>query len=355
MKRMKKRVPVRKSLSISKLKIGVLMGGLSSEREVSLRSGRAIANSLERLGFRVERIDLRPEAHRPGLQEKEFLKNQRLKPVVPHLLSEFLRKRRFDCLFLALHGGIGENGAIQGFLEVMGIPYTGSGIMASSLAMDKLFSKRLFRSAGLNVADFMIIDGGYGGPQKNQEIFGGAIDEKEIVNRLGLPLVVKPVQEGSSVGVSIVEAPSELSGAIAEAKKYGQCIVEKYIKGKEIHVGVLGDRAIGAVEVRPKERFYSYKAKYTPGMTEYIIPPEMPEAMLQRALQAGLLAHRALGCRGATRVDLIITDRGEPFVLEVNTIPGMTETSLLPKIAASAGISFDDLVKEILFDALKKA
>lgn len=337
---MKKRVPVSKSLSISKLKIGVLMGGLSSEREISLRSGRAIANSLERLGFRVERIDLRPEAHRLGPQERELLKNQRLKPVVPHLLSEFLRKKRFDCLFLALHGGIGENGAIQGFLEVMGIPYTGSGIMASSLAMDKLTSKRLFKSAGLNVADFMIIDDRY--------------DEKEIVNRLGLPLVVKPTEEGSSVGVSIVEAASELSGAIAEAKRYGQCIVEKYIKGKEIHVGVLGDRAIGAVEVRPKERFYSYKAKYTPGMTEYIIPPEIPEAMLQRALQAGLLAHRALGCRGATRVDLIITDRGEPFVLEVNTIPGMTETSLLPKIAASVGISFDDLVKEILFDALKK-
>ncbi len=331
----------RKGLSVSKLKIGVLMGGLSSEREVSLRSGRAIANSLERLGFRVERIDLRPEAYKPAPQEKDFLKTLKVKPVVPSMLSEFLKKGRFDCLFLALHGGIGENGAIQGFLEVMGIPYTGSGIMASSLAMDKLTSKRLFKSAGLNVADFMLIDEEY--------------DEKEIVNRLGLPLVVKPVQEGSSVGVSIIEAPLELSGAIAEAKKYGQCIVERYIKGKEIHVGILGDRAIGAVEVRPKERFYSYKAKYTPGMTEYIIPPEIPEAILQRALQTGLLAHRALGCRGATRVDLIITDRGEPFVLEVNTIPGMTETSLLPKIAGSAGISFDDLVKEILFDALKKA
>ncbi|MFN3739128.1 MAG: D-alanine--D-alanine ligase [Thermodesulfovibrionales bacterium] len=345
----------RKRSSSSKLKIGVLMGGLSSEREVSLRSGRAIANSLERLGFRVERIDLRPEVYSPGLEEKKLIKTLKLKPVIPSTLSGFLRKRRFDCLFLALHGGIGENGAIQGFLEVMGIPYTGSGIMASSLAMDKLISKRLFKSAGLNVADFMIIDEGYTESPENQKIFEGAIDEREIVNRLGLPLVVKPVHEGSSVGVSIVEAPSELAEAIAEAKKYGQCIVERYIKGKEIHVGVLGDRAIGAVEVRPRERFYSYKAKYTPGMTDYIIPPEIPEAMLQRVLQTGLLAHRALGCRGATRVDLIITDRGEPFVLEVNTIPGMTETSLLPKIAASAGISFDDLVKEILFDALKKA
>ncbi|MCX7793358.1 MAG: D-alanine--D-alanine ligase [Thermodesulfovibrionales bacterium] len=325
-----------------RLKIGVLMGGLSSEREVSLRSGRAIADALERLGFKVSRIDLRQKGHRPGPQEREVLKNQKIKAITAGGLSEYLKKERFDCIFLALHGGIGENGAIQGFLEVLGIPYTGSGIKASSLAMDKLASKRLFTAHGLSVPEFMIIE--------KKEI----PDEKEIIKRFGLPLVVKPVHEGSSVGVTVVDRPEELVHAIKVAKEYGECLIEEYIKGKEVHVGILKNRAIGAVEVRPKERFYSYRAKYTQGMTEYIIPPDIPQDRLQRALDTGLLAHRALDCSGATRVDLIITDKGETYVLEVNTIPGMTETSLLPKIARSAGITFEELVKEILFDALQK-
>lgn len=330
------------SIKHKRLRIGVLMGGLSSEREVSLRSGRAIASGLERLGFKVSRIDLRPKGYRPSPEEKEVLKAQKIKALNPSSLSEYLKKERFDCIFLALHGGIGENGAIQGFLEVLGIPYTGSGIMASSLAMDKLASKRLFMAYGLRVPEFMVIES------------SAVPDEEEVLKRFGLPLVVKPVHEGSSVGVSVVDRPEDLSQAIEIAKRYGDCLIERYIKGREIHVGVLKNRAIGAVEVRPKERFYSYRAKYTQGLTEYIIPPEIPQELFDKALETGLLAHKALGCRGATRVDLIIADSGEPYVLEVNTIPGMTETSLLPKIARSAGISFEELVKEILFDALKK-
>lgn len=325
-----------------RLKIGVLMGGLSSERPVSLRSGRAIANGLERLGFEVSRIDLRPKGHILSPEEKEVLKVQKIKALTPGNLSEYLKKERFDCIFLALHGGIGENGAIQGFLEVMGIPYTGSGIMASSLAMDKVASKRLFMASGLRVAEFMVIE--------RSEV----PDQEEVLKRFGLPLVVKPVREGSSVGVTVVDRAEDLSQAIELAKRYGDCLIERYIEGKEIHVGILKNRAIGAVEVRPKERFYSYRAKYTQGLTEYIIPPEIPENIFNNVLETGLLAHKALGCRGATRVDLIITEEGVPYVLEVNTIPGMTETSLLPKIASSAGISFEKLVREILFDALKK-
>jgi len=323
-----------------KFRIAVLMGGLSSERTISLKSGKAIAQSLERQGFDIIRIDLRPENYQLTPEEDSILGGLEIKPIRPFELSEFLRKEGINCVFLALHGGIGENGAIQGFLEVLGIPYTGSGIMASALGMDKVISKRLFMAEGLHVPDFMVIE--------------GTFNEKEILKRFGLPLVVKPVHEGSSIGVSIVDREEGLTEAIEIAMKYGPCIIEKYIKGKEIHVGVLRDRAIGAVEVRPHERFYSYRAKYTPGMTEYIIPPEIPHLFLQRALEAGLRAHRVLGCKGASRVDLIVNDRGEVFVLEVNTIPGMTETSLLPKIANSQGISFDNLVMEILRDAFKE-
>jgi D-alanine-D-alanine ligase len=325
---------------IKGLKICILMGGLSSERQVSLRSGRAIADSLERQGFNVLRADLRPKGYRLKAEERVVLGKAKIKAVQPSRLSELLRRERIDCVFLALHGGIGENGAIQGLLEVLGIPYTGSGIMASSLAMDKLTSKRLFQSAGLRVPDFIVLDKEF--------------KEKEIIDRFGLPLVVKPIHEGSSVGVSIVESESELLPAIAEASRYGQCLIERYISGKEVHVGILGRRAIGAVEVRPRERFYSYKAKYTPGMTEYIIPPEIPHPLLEKALESGLKAHQALGCRGASRVDLIVRETGDIYVLEVNTIPGMTETSLLPKIANSAGIGFDQLVMEILRDATEK-
>jgi len=328
------------SSEIKGLKICVLMGGLSSERQVSLRSGRAIADSLERQGFHVLKVDLRPKGYRLKAEERVFLGKAKIKKVQPLRLSELLRRERIDCVFLALHGGIGENGAIQGLLEVLGIPYTGSGIMASSVAMDKLTSKILFQSAGLRVPDFIVLDKEY--------------KEEEIIDRFGLPLVVKPVHEGSSIGVSIVERASDLVPAIAEASRYGQCLIERYISGKEIHVGVLGRRAIGAVEVRPHERFYSYKAKYTPGMTEYIIPPEIPHPLLEKALDAGLKAHQILGCRGASRIDLIVRDTGDIYVLEVNTIPGMTETSLLPKIANSAGIGFDQLVMEILRDAIKK-
>ncbi len=332
------------------MKIGVLMGGLSSEREVSLRSGRAVAGSLRRMGFDVVGIDLRAEKPEIIGQDADPV------PVTPQGLADFLLKNRIDCVFIALHGGMGENGAIQGFLEVLGIPYTGSGIMASSLAMDKLISKRLFLSAGLMVPEYILLspeEGRESSLSTGSEVTAGDAKGmiREILEKIGLPLVVKPVREGSSVGVSVVDRESDILKALKEGMRYGACLVERYIEGKEVHVGIVKNRAIGAVEVRPKERFYSYRAKYTQGMTDYIIPPDLPEGFLEKALQAGLTAHRSLGCRGATRVDLIVTSKGDVYVLEVNTIPGMTETSLLPKIAASSGLSFDDLVREILSEA----
>lgn len=297
------------------MKVGVIAGGMSSEREVSLRSGKAIYNALKELGYDVVFIDADNQVY-------EKIKNEKI-----------------DVAFLALHGGWGENGAIQGMLEVIGIPYTGSNVLASALAMDKEFSKKVFIYHGIPVPDFKVLT------KKDFETAPLEFD---------FPCVVKPAKEGSSIGVSIVRRQEEIKTALTEAFKYGQrVIVEKYIEGKEIHIGVLGDRALGGVEVRPKKAFYDYEAKYTKGLTEYILPPEIDKQLYERLKELGEKAHKVLGCSGATRVDMLVDKEGNPYVIEVNTIPGMTETSLLPMIASMAGYDFKALVKEILNLALK--
>ena len=291
------------------LRIAVLMGGTSAEREISLKSGVAVSRALRELGHDVVDIDAGKD------------------------LCTRLMKETVELAFIALHGGSGEDGSVQGMLEVMGMPYTGSGVRASAMAMDKLVSKALFERAGLNVPEFEVITG------TDQAL------------SLDLPVVVKPVNEGSSIGVSIVREPAELEPALDAALRYGYALVESYLQGKEIQIGVLGDRALGGVEVRPSKEFYDYEAKYTAGMTEYILPPELDKESYGRAMEAGLKAHMALGCSGATRVDLIEVD-GEFYALEVNTIPGMTETSLLPKIAGLAGLDFKALINEIVKTAV---
>lgn len=298
-------------------KIGVLLGGLSSEREVSLASGNAIMKALAEKGYRPVAID------------------------VDRDVAETIKARGVEVAFNALHGKFGEDGAIQGLLEVMGIPYTGSGILASALGMNKIASKRLFRSQGLLVGPFEIV------------ARGNANLADAVVARLGLPVVVKPSAEGSSVGVSLVHTKEEAGPALEAAFRYGpELLIEKFIKGKEVQVGVLGDRALGAIEIVPKRAFYDYAAKYEPGMSDHFFPARIPEDVYQRTLAAGLAAHRALGCRGYSRVDFIIDDDGDPYILEVNTLPGMTATSLLPDIARGVGISFPDLVEDILRLAL---
>ena len=301
------------------MKVGVIAGGISSEREVSLRSGQAVFNALKELGYNVVFIDA----------DRELCKK--------------IKVEKIDVAFIVLHGGWGENGGIQGMLEVMGISYTGSGVLASALAMDKEATKKIFLYHGIPVPPFRVI--------YKQEYLSSAFVFKDV----SLPCVVKPAQEGSSVGVSVVKNETELKFAFEEAFKYGErAIVEKFIEGKEIHIGVLGDRVLGGVEVRPKKRFYDYEAKYTKGLTEYILPPEIDSDLYEKLKTLGLKAHKVLGCKGGTRVDMIVDGDGNPYVLEVNTIPGMTETSLLPKIASLAGYDFKSLVKEILELALKE-
>lgn len=297
---------------ITTRKIGVLMGGTSREREVSLKSGSAVLGALLALGLDAVAVDAGAEL--PGV----------------------LSRDKIEAAFITLHGRPGENGAVQGLLEVMGIPYTGSGVLASALAMDKEAAKKIFLYHGLTVPDFRVF-----GP--------GEVSEQ---GEMDFPLVVKPACEGSSIGVSIARDVGGLKEALDAAFDMDdRVVVEKYIEGKEVNIGVMGGRALGGVEVRPSLEFYSYKAKYTGGLTEYILPPEISGESLGRASADAVTAHTALGCRGATRVDFIVDPDGAPHLLEVNTIPGMTETSLLPKIAAQAGMGFKALVGEILEEA----
>ncbi|MBI5140815.1 MAG: D-alanine--D-alanine ligase [Nitrospirae bacterium] len=289
------------------------MGGESAEREVSLASGRGIADELARIGYTVVEIDAGRD------------------------LAARVTEAEIDLAFIALHGGAGENGAVQGMFEVMGMPYTGSGILASAAAMDKAASKILFARAGLRVPGHVVVD------KDSAEAFSA--------DSIGFPLpyVVKPAAEGSSIGVCIVNSEPELQAALADAFRYGsRALVEEYVKGKEIQIGVLRNRTLGGVEVRPKKAFYDYECKYTKGMTEYILPPEIPDDVLERLKDAALRAHRALGCSVYSRVDFLVDSTGREYVLEVNTLPGMTPTSLMPKIAALAGMSFGMLLEEII-------
>jgi D-alanine-D-alanine ligase len=303
---------------VTNKKIGVLMGGQSSEREVSLNTGRAILNALLEKGYNAAAVDVGRD------------------------VSEQMRIAGIEAAFNGLHGKYGEDGAIQGLLEVAGIPYTGSGILASAVGMNKIVSKTVFKAHGLLVGPYLAVEAG----------------KRELLNEapsiLAYPLVVKPCSEGSSVGVSLVHRHEELRPAADLAFTYDrEILLEKRIFGKEVQVGILGDRALGAIEIVPKESpFYDYDAKYKEGGSEHFFPARLPPDVYERVLEAGLAAHRALGCRGYSRVDFIVDEAGAPWILEVNTLPGMTDTSLLPEIAKGAGISFPDLVEEILRLAL---
>ena len=294
-------------------KIGVLLGGLSSEREVSLASGNAILKALKEKGYHPVAIDVSKD------------------------IAQKIHEAGIEIAFIALHGRFGEDGAIQGLLEVMGIPYTGSGILASAIGMNKSVSKQVFRAHGLLVGPYEIF---YAGDRHSIE---------QILDTIRFPAVIKPHAEGSSVGVSLVFKKEDVAPAVELAFRYGnEILIEKFIKGKEVQVGILGNRALGAIEIVPKRAFYDYEAKYEAGMSDHFFPARIPEAIYKRTLEAGLAAHRSIGCRGYSRVDFIIDETGLPYILEVNTLPGMTSTSLLPEIAKGVGISFPDLVEEIL-------
>ncbi len=295
-------------------RIGVLLGGLSAERDISLKTGEAIVEALRSRGHDVVPI------------------------YVDRDIDRVLRATPIDVAFIALHGKYGEDGCVQGLLEMMGIPYTGSSVLASALAMDKLKAKEMFRLHNVPTAPYYEVS--------------GAITNAELEERhgsFGFPVMVKPRREGSSFGISRANSFEELRVAVELARKHDDSvIVERFVKGKEVQVGILNGRVLGAIEIVPKRSFFDYQAKYTKGMSEYYFPARLAPTRYQGILRLAERAHLALGCTGATRVDMIVTEGENEYVLEVNTMPGMTPTSLLPKIASGCGIDFATLCEDIL-------
>ena len=299
-------------------RVAVVMGGLSAEREVSLNTGAGVYAALAGKGWDAIAIDWKEGTN----------------------LATLLDDAGADVVWNALHGTWGEDGAVQGLCACLRIACTGSGVLASALAMDKVMSKRIFESNALPTPRWRLLS--HEGPADGSDAFDALAD-------WALPCVVKPANEGSSVGVSIVEQRVELAAAVGTARKFhGPVIVEDYIAGTEVFVGILNGRVLGSVEVRPATKFYDYEAKYKRNDTKYLVPPELAPEVIARCEQLALAAYTALGCSGHARPDLRITPRGEPFVLEVNTLPGMTATSLLPKIAKSVGMDYATLCEEIL-------
>lgn len=302
-------------------RIGVLMGGPSSERKISLKSGKAVYESLRQEGLDVVAIDITSDDLA--------------------LTSKQISSYKIDVAFIALHGRFGEDGALQYILEKLSIPYTGSGVKASRLALDKVSSHHIFQIHKLSVPRYQVINR-----------FSKA--STTLIDKFKFPLVVKPATQGSSIGLSIIENKQRLVQAVDFAFRFDeQVIIEEYIKGREITVGVLDAVALPIVEIVPRRRFFDYEAKYTPGVTKYLIPAQLGANTARAVKEAALSAHGCLGCFGFSRVDMILRDK-EPFVLEVNTIPGLTETSLLPKAASAVGINFSQLCIKLISLAYKR-
>lgn len=303
------------------------MGGRSSEREVSLRTGQAVHQSLVRRGYDAVPID-----------------------VTDHLQQD-LKDQKINIAFLSLHGPGGEDGTIQGFLETIGMPYTGSGVQASAVGMHKVVTKTLLAAHGIPVPSGTVVQRGTA--PSLAKILKSA--------KLKLPVVVKPASQGSTIGVTIVRHAKEWKDALALAHRYDpDAMVEAYIPGHEVTVSILGGLAgapkiLPAVEIVAPDGFYDFSAKYQKGKTRYLCPAPLPAKILRQIGELGRRTYHVLGCEGAARVDFRITPKGRPYVLEINTVPGMTETSLLPMAAAQAGIDYDSLVEWILQSALDRA
>jgi D-alanine-D-alanine ligase len=294
------------------LHVAVLMGGTSTERTVSLASGRMAVEALRRTGAVVTGIDVRgPDFALPG---------------------------HMDVAFIAMHGAFGEDGHVQQILEDRGVRYTGSDAAASAVAFDKVLAKGCFVEAGIPTPEHVILNG-----------------DLSVLEEMDWPLVVKPARQGSSVGVHIVKDRASFTAASADARKYdGQVLVEHFVKGREFTVGILGQRALPVVEIRTARGFFGYEEKYTPGAAEEICPAEIEPVLAARMQNLARWAHECLGCRDVSRVDLMLSESGELYVLEVNTIPGMTANSLLPKAARAAGLEMEALCLQLVDMALAR-
>ena len=311
------------------LRIAVVMGGPSGEHDISLKSGSGIAQALVRRRFVVEPITIPKE-----LSISRVCKwvHQALTHAAP------------DVVFIALHGPFGEDGTIQNICEKLHLAYTGSDSKASRLGMDKVASRKRFEASHLAVPRWQTLD------------MGRSCAASQFLGDWSYPLVVKPISQGSSLGVSIVHNESGFPGALSLAGQYGSTVlVEEFVQGRELTVGILADLPLPVIEVKPRKEFFDFTAKYTPGCTDYIVPALLSDTLVERVQQATLAAHNCLGCRHLSRTDLILTMDEVPVILEVNTIPGFTPTSLLPKAAACVGISYEELCERLVMMAASSA
>jgi D-alanine-D-alanine ligase len=333
------------------MRITVLMGGTSAERDVSLASGLRIAAALRERGHEVDTLDtargtLSPKDEKALLSKGNVVKKEppsreeldrMASETLPQMLRALPALAKADVVFMGLHGGYGEDGTIQALLDMAGIRYTGSGHLGSALAMDKDLSKHLFRRAGVQTANWTMARRE---PAEDQ------------LRGLLLPVVVKPSKQGSTVGLSIVKRREDLSAAIAEAFLYDdEVMIEQFVPGRELTVGILDDEALPVGEIIPKHEIYDYECKYTPGMAEEVFPAHISSDRAREAQDAARRAFQALKLRGCARIDFRMTEDGSLFCLEANTLPGMTQTSLIPQAAAAAGISFPELCEKIALSA----
>jgi len=306
-------------LSAAPKKVGVVMGGLSPERDISLKSGRAVCGALKDAGWDVFPLEVFQETRED--------------------IQRLVRGACVDVVFIAMHGGFGEDGRLQKILEDMSVPFTGPAQEASRLAMDKAASRRIFERAGLCVPRCRVI-------RRRQRLLS-------FLHGLRYPIVVKPASQGSSIGVSLVPGWKEMSAAVVKAFQYDDTVLlEEFVKGMEITVSVLNGLALPIVAVIPKKSFFDFQAKYEKGLTEYVVPAPLEASVAQRAQRDAVAAYQALGCRHMARVDMIVDEKGRPVILEVNTVPGLTETSLFPKAARAAGIAFSALCAKLVEMAL---
>lgn len=306
------------------MNIALLLGGNSAEREVSLSSGARVAAALRQRGHTVEEIDPHPDP-----------------------FSALQRARAADVVWLALHGGTGEDGTVQAMLDLLGVPYTGSGHLASALAMDKDLSKHLFRTAAVPTADWMMLT------RADTEDWSGEEYANRVASELGLPVVVKPSKQGSTVGLSIVKDKKELAQAVREAFKHDdEVMLEAFVPGRELTVSILGDLVLPVGEIIPKHEVYDYECKYVAGMADEIFPAKIEESVRVEVQRLAEKGYKALKLRGCARLDFRLRPDGKLFCLEANTLPGMTSTSLVPQAALAAGITFDELCERIALEAI---
>lgn len=322
------------------MKIVLLAGGSSPEREISLRSGKAIYKALIELGHNVKLVDPALGKNQPKNEEEFFNPELNKENISTEKYLDAFQLEAFndtDLVFIALHGKWGEDGTVQSILDLMNLKYTGSGVLASSIGIDKNISKVIVKHFGVITPQWKLVS-----KKDKQNLLN-------IVEEVGLPCIFKPNDQGSTIGFSLINNLSEVEAAFEEALKYSDYVlIEKYIKGRELTVSILGDEALPIVEVKPKHQLYDYECKYTKGMTQYICPAELNLEVTKKIQEYALIAFRACKCEIFGRVDFILDEDNIPYFLEINTIPGMTDLSLVPMAAKAVGISFNDLISKII-------